>query len=102
MGDGVRTLMADVGLAERRVQHTVWSVTFSPEGTRLASAAQDGAVWLWGLPGQGAIRPPDQVLLPRPNRPGWLPVFQVTLALTALALVETALRPQSKQPATPQ
>jgi WD40 repeat protein len=91
MGDGVRTLMADLGLAERRVQNTVWSVAFSPDGTRLASSAQDGAVWLWGLPDPDAIRPPDRVLLPRPNSPGWLPVLQVTLALTALALFATAL-----------
>jgi WD40 repeat protein len=92
MGDGVRSLMADFGLADRRVQNTVWSVAFSPDGTKLASSAQDGAVWLWGLPGLDAIRPPNRALLPRPNSPGWLPVLQVILALTALALFATALR----------
>jgi WD40 repeat protein len=101
MGDGVGTLMADFGLADRRVQNTVWSVAFSPDGTRLASSAQDGAVWLWGLPGQDAIRPPNRILLPRPSSPGWLPVLQVILALTALALFATALRARGKQPVTP-
>ncbi len=96
LGDNFRNLMADVGLAERRVQNTVWSVAFSPDGTQLASAGQDGSIWLWGLPGRDAVRPLDRALLPRPSRPVWLPVFQVTLALAALALLALAIGARGK------
>jgi WD40 repeat protein len=101
LGDQFLNLMADVGLAERRVQNTVWSVAFSPDGTCLASSGQDGAVWLWGLPGRGATRPPDRALLPRPSSPGWLPVLQVTLGLAALALLASAFNARGKSPVTP-
>ena len=96
LGDMFSNMMADVGLAERRVPNTVWSVAFSPDGTRLASAGQDGAVWLWGLPGRDAKGPPDRALLLAPNSPGWLRVFQVTLALAALALLAWALSAKRK------
>jgi WD40 repeat protein len=96
LGGNYHNLMADVGLAERRIQHTVWSVAFSPDGTRLASAGQDGAVWLWGLPGRDAKAPPDRVLLARPSRPEWLPIIQVTLGLSAVALLASALLAKGK------
>ncbi len=92
LGDDFRRFMATFGLAEPRIQNTVWSVAFSPDGTRLASAGQDGSIWLWGLPDRDAVRPLDRALLPRPSRPVWLPVFQVTLAFTALALFALAIK----------
>jgi WD40 repeat protein len=98
--DNFRNLIADVGLAERRVQNTVWSVAFSPDRTRLASSGQDGAVWLCGLPGRDARPPHDRALLPRPSGPGWLRVFQLTLALAAFALFASALYVRGKAPKT--
>jgi WD40 repeat protein len=98
LGGNYRNLMADAGLAEPQVQHTVWSVAFSPDGTRVASAGQDGAVWLWGLPGRDAKGPPDQVLLARPSRSGWLPIIQVTLGLSAVVLLASAPLAKRKKP----
>ncbi len=100
-GEDFRNLMADFGLAERRVQNSVWSVAFSPDGTLLASSGQDGAVWLWGLPNRDGIRPPDRALLTRPSRPGWLLAIQGTLVLAALALLAMALLARNKWPVTP-
>ncbi|WP_197447000.1 WD40 repeat domain-containing protein [Tautonia plasticadhaerens] len=89
-GDAVRNLMAEVDLAEPRVQNSVWAVSFSPDGAWLASCGQDGAVWLWGLPGRDGVHHPDRMLLPRPSRPVWLPIFQFSLAFAALALSASA------------
>jgi WD40 repeat protein len=89
--EGFRSLITNVGLAERRVQNTVWSVKFSPDGTRVASAGQDGSVWLWGVPGRSATRSPDRALLPRSSRPGWITVSEVALAFAALTLVALAI-----------
>lgn len=100
LGDDSRRLMAHLGLTEPRVQNTVWSIAFSPDGRQVASAGQDGAVWVWGLPGRDAIRPPGRVLLSRPSRPGWLPVFQTTLALAAVALLASAFCSKGKPPVT--
>jgi WD40 repeat protein len=95
LGDDIRRFMATAGLAEPRLRNTIWSVAFSPDGTRLASAGQDGSAWLWGLPGRDGVRPLDRALLPRRSRPNWLGFFQVILAFAALGLlVLAAARPR--------
>jgi WD40 repeat protein len=91
VADDVRRFMSSFGLAEPRIQNIIWSVAFSPDGTRLASASQDGSICLWGLPGRDAVRPLDRVLLTHLSRPTWLSIFQVTLALVALALLALAI-----------
>lgn len=92
VGDHVRELMAPVGLAERRVQNVVWSVAFSPDGKRLASAGQDGSVWLWDLPRPQRENLAGRPLLPRPSSANWLTTVRIGLAFGFLVLFALAAR----------
>src|SRR5262249_5271371 len=91
VGDDVRCFLASLGLAEPRIQNTIWSVAFSPDGTHLASASQDGSICLWALPGRNAVRPLDRVLLTHLSRPTALFYLQVALPFVALALPALAI-----------
>jgi WD40 repeat protein len=88
MGDNIRGLLRPIfGIGILRMQNTVWSVTFSPDGTQLASASQDGSVWLRDLPGRGPSRSTSRTLLQRPDRPGWFPAVRIGLPLVAFSML---------------
>jgi WD40 repeat protein len=96
LADGLGRLMASFGLAERPTLNTIWSVAFSPDGARLASASQDGSIWLRELPGGRVGRPADRAILTRPSRPAWLLALQVTLGVSALALFGLLVKASGK------
>ncbi|GAC1347123.1 MAG: hypothetical protein NVSMB14_09930 [Isosphaeraceae bacterium] len=91
LGDNFRILMANVGLADHPIRNIVWSIAFSPDGTRLATADQDGSVWLRSLPNQNTSHLPDRALLPLQNRPDWLRFVQISLTLATVALLALAI-----------
>jgi WD40 repeat protein len=96
--DNIRGLLYDStsGLVPLRTVNTIWSVSFSPDGKRVASGSQDGSVWVRTLPGTAAVGSPDLVLVPAPGRPGWWNVLLVATFLVALSLVAAALVPRRR------
>ena len=87
-GDNIRDLLVPIfGASILRTRNTVWSVAFSPDGAQLASASQDGSVWLRDLPGRGPSRSTSRALLQRPDRPGWFAAVRIGLPLLAILLL---------------
>jgi len=86
--DRLREAAADFGLGRHRFENVVWSVAFSPDGARLASAGQDGAVWLWEVPPN---RGPGRALLPRANPGVWRSAAGAAAGFAALALLAVAV-----------
>jgi WD40 repeat protein len=88
MGDNIRGLLMPIfGTGILRTQNTVWSVAFSPDGTQVASASQDGSVWLRDLPGRDPSRLASRPLLQSPDRPAWFAVIRFAMPLVAFFLL---------------
>jgi thiol-disulfide isomerase/thioredoxin len=46
--------LAEIGVLDQTVGGEAWTVAFSPEGSRLATAGEEGIVKLWGIPSAAA------------------------------------------------
>ena len=87
MEDNFRSFFHTLGLAKLRSLNTVWSVAFSPDGSRVASASQDGSVWIRTLPGRTPAGVTDQALLLPPGRSSLGRSLRIILPFAAVTLL---------------